>query len=223
MVIDGGGAAAFGFRYQYLATAEEVLRVLIAYAGDIGDLALLVEPTRQELGGENGEDDNVVDFGVEGHGEVIRRVQVKASRSPSGLNPLRHSDARDIFDRGGRGGPSAAILTNKPIAKKLLKACGATASGQDGQVVYTLASKRSVEGDVTSSEQSIIYDNRPPAEIKRRVLELMRALRRDNARGQGERTAALLAALLLDTIFESAADLTQRRLSGRDLLEPSRV
>jgi hypothetical protein len=83
-VIDGGGAAAFGFRYQYLATAEEVLRVLIAYAGDIGDLALLVEPTCQELGGENGEDDNVVDFGVEGHGEVIRRVQVKASRSPSG-------------------------------------------------------------------------------------------------------------------------------------------
>ena len=71
--------------------------------------------------------------------------------------------------------------------------------------------------------QCYIYDNRPPAEIKRRVLELMRALRRDNARGQGERTAALLAALLLDTIFESAADLTQRRLSGRDLLEPSRV
>ena len=162
------------------------MQVLIAYAGDIGDLALLVEPTRQELGGENGEDDNIVDFGVEVHGEVIRRVQVKASRSPSGLNPLRHSDARDIFDRMGRGGPSAAILTNKPIAKKLLKACGATASGQDGQVVYTRASKRSVEGDVTSSEQSIIYDSRPPAEIKRRVLELMRALRRDNARGQSE-------------------------------------
>ena len=55
--------------------------------------------------------------------EIVRRVQVKSTRVPSGMNPLRYSDATAIFKRMGAGVHEAVILTNKPLSKKLQQSC----------------------------------------------------------------------------------------------------
>lgn len=155
MAVDGGGAAAFGFRYQYLATAEEILRVVSTHSGDIADLSLLVEPTRRELGNAPDVDDDVVDFAVEAAGATIRRVQVKASRHPSGLNPLRNSDATKIFNRMGQDAVPAVILTNKPLAKKLLKACTAAAPGSDRRLFTPSATNPTPERGISTDRSSM--------------------------------------------------------------------
>lgn len=104
MTTDGGALAAFGFRRQYLAAAEEFLRAVRAHVDDLSALALVIEPTRADLGTASDADDDIVDFAIEVDGTVVRRVQVKSSKAPSGMNPLRYSDAASIFRRLGTGG-----------------------------------------------------------------------------------------------------------------------
>jgi hypothetical protein len=78
---DGGGFAAFGFRYQYLAAADHILQQLIEHDGGVSQLALVVEPTRLEDVAD-GDADEVVDYAVTGGDAVVDdRVQVKASKS----------------------------------------------------------------------------------------------------------------------------------------------
>lgn len=87
MTTDGGGVAAFGYRYQYLVTAEEVLRILASGIVDLDSVVLIVEPTRADLKSGSDADNDVVDFAIEINGQVTQRVQVKSSRVPSKLNP----------------------------------------------------------------------------------------------------------------------------------------
>jgi tetratricopeptide (TPR) repeat protein len=216
MTIDGGGVAAFGFRYQFLVTAEEILLALIAHSGDLFDLTLIVEPTKRELG--DTADDDVVDFAIERNGTVFHRVQVKSSRNPSKMNPLRYSDAASIFKRMGNDGDDAVVLTNKPLAKKLRKACANPSTSSRGQHVYSVTGNTITAGEQRTAK-SVVHDERSPADIKLAVLSLIREMRSDRALGQGEKSAALLAALLLDTIFESGADLSPRRLSGQTIID----
>ena len=124
MTIDGGAVAAYGFRRQYLVAAEEILRIVNERVDDLGGLTLVIEPTRADLGTASDADDDIVDFAIEVGGTVVRRVQVKSSKTPSGMNPLRYSDASSIFRRMGTNAGEAVILTNKPLAKKLVQACG---------------------------------------------------------------------------------------------------
>ncbi len=93
MTIDGGAVAAYGFRRQYLVAAEEILRIVNERVDDLGGLTLVIEPTRADLGTASDADDDIVDFAIEVGGTVVRRVQVKSSKTPSGMNPLRYSDA----------------------------------------------------------------------------------------------------------------------------------
>lgn len=212
---DGGGVAAFGFRYQYLATAEEFLLALIAHSGDYADLALIVEPTKRDVG--DTADDDVVDFAIERDSTVSRRVQVKSSQKPSGMNPLRYPDAAAIFKRMGNSGGEVVILTNKPPAKKIREACAKPTRTPRGQFHYSVTARALTNGDA-STARSVVHDERSPAEIKESLLSLIRTIRGDRALGQGAKTAALLAALLLDRIFESGADLSARRLAAQDIL-----
>jgi hypothetical protein len=107
--VDGGAVASYGFRRQYLATAEEFLRVVVARGEDLAESAVIIEPTRTDLGGTDVADDDVVDFAIEAGAEIVRRVQVKSSRVPSGINPLRYSDAAAIFKRMGAGAHEVVI------------------------------------------------------------------------------------------------------------------
>lgn len=86
MPSDGGAVAAFGFRRQYLVTAEEILRLITRREIEPDQLAVIIEPTRIDLADTGVIDDDVVDFAIEVGGEITRRVQVKSSRVPSGIN-----------------------------------------------------------------------------------------------------------------------------------------
>ena len=216
MTTDGGAVAAFGFRRQYLAAAEEFLRAVRAHVDDLSPLALVIEPTRADLGIASDADDDIVDFAIEVNGTVVRRVQVKSSKAPSGMNPLRYSDAASIFRRFGTGDGEAVILTNKPLAKKLLLACGPPTRSPHDQQVYPVAATAITNG-APNSVKLVLHDDRSAAEIKRSVLALIRDLRQDQALGPGERSIGLLAAMMMDLIFESAADLSPRRLPAEEL------
>lgn len=217
MTSDGGAVAAYGFRRQYLVTAEEILRLITRREVDLDQLAVIIEPTRIDLASTGVADDDVVDFAIEVAGDVVRRVQVKSSRVPSGMNPLKYSDAAAIFERLGAGAHDADILTNKPLAKKLAKACAAPTRSEDGGEVYSVTGQSITSGQTTPARR-IVRDGRTIEEVKQSVLALVRQIRRDNATGLGEQSAALLAAMLLDTMFEAAADLTARRWSAHDVV-----
>lgn len=131
VTLDGGAVAAYGFRRQYLAAAEEILRILKDRIDDLTGLILVIEPTRAELGAGSEIDDDIVDFAIELDSNVVRLVQVKSSKAPSGMNPLRYSDAAQIFGRMKSSVGELVILTNKPLTKKLLQACGAPTRSPD--------------------------------------------------------------------------------------------
>lgn len=217
MTSDGGAVAAYGFRRQYLVTAEEILRLVTRREIELDRLAVIIEPTRSDLPSTEVLDDDVVDFGIEVDGEIVRRVQVKSSRVPSGMNPLKYSDAAAIFKRFGTGAHDADILTNKPLAKKLAKACAAPTRSDVSGEVYSVTAQAITSGQTTPARR-IVRDDRTIEAVKQSVLALVRQIRRDNATGLGEQSAALLAAMLLDTMFEAAADLTARRWSAHDVV-----
>jgi hypothetical protein len=208
---------AYGFRRQYLATAEEFLRLVVARGDDLDELAVIIEPTRTDLAGSDVADDDVVDFAIEAGGEIVRRVQVKSSRVPSGMNPLRYSDAAAIFKRMGAGAHEAVILTNKPLAKKLVKACACPTPSDDGGEVYSVTGQAITSGHTTPT-RLIVRDDRRVEDVKQSVLDLVREVRRDNAVGPGEQSAAFLTAMLLDSMFEAAADLSPRRWSASEVV-----
>jgi tetratricopeptide (TPR) repeat protein len=214
--VDGGAVAAYGFRRQYLAAAEEILRIVTERADDLAGLTLIIEPTRADLGTVSAADDDIVDFAIEIDGTVVRRVQVKSSRTPSGMNPLRYSDASEIFRRMGTSTGEIVILTNKPLAKKLLKACGPPTRSPDNHEMYPVVAE-AITGGASNPARMVQRDQRSAMDIKQSILAHIRALRQDNALGRGERSVGLLAALLMDSIFESAADLSQRRLNAEEL------
>lgn len=218
MTSDGGAVAAYGFRRQYLVTAEEILRLITRREIELDQLAVIIEPTRSDLPSTEVVDDDVVDFGIEVDGEIVRRVQVKSSRVPSGMNPLKYSDAAAIFERLGTGAHDADILTNKPLAKKLAKACTAPTRSDDGGEVYSVTGQAITSGR-TNPARRIVRDDRTIEAVKQSVLTLVRQIRRDKATGLGEQSAALLAAMLLDTMFEAAAGLTARRWSAHDVVD----
>uniref|UniRef100_A0A5Q5CFM9 NB-ARC domain-containing protein n=1 Tax=Mycobacterium sp. (strain JLS) TaxID=164757 RepID=A0A5Q5CFM9_MYCSJ len=218
MTSDGGAVAAYGFRRQYLATAEEFLRIVIARGEDLADLAVIIEPTRTDLVGSGVADDDVVDFAIAAGDEIVRRVQVKSSRVPSGMNPLRYSDAAAIFKRMGAGAHEAVILTNKPLAKKLANACASPTRSDDGGDMYSVTGQAITSGQSTPARM-IVRDDRRVEDVKQSVLDLVRRIRRDNAVGPGEQSAALLTAMMLDSMFEAAADLSPRRWSATEIVD----
>jgi hypothetical protein len=91
---DGDTNASYGFRRQFLVTAEAVLRTLLGDSVDPGAVAVLIEPTCSDLGGTDGVDDDIVDFAIEAHGAIVRRVQVKSTRIPSGQKTKTPSRTR---------------------------------------------------------------------------------------------------------------------------------
>lgn len=218
MTSDGGAVASYGFRRQYLATAEEFLRLVVARGDDLTELAVIIEPTRSDLGASDVADDDVVDFAIEASGEIVRRVQVKSSRVPSGMNPLRYSDAAAIFNRMGAGAHEAVILTNKPPAKKLVKACAPPTLSDDGSKVYSVTGQAITAGYATPT-RTVVWDDRRIEDVKQSVLDLVRQIRRDNAVGPGEKSAALLTAMMLDSMFEAAADLSPRRWPASEIVD----
>ena len=115
--MSGGRSSAYGFLYQYLATADYFLRYLSADI-DPADVALLVEPTAL-----TGSDQDIVDFAIENNGVVVERVQVKGSSDPSG-NKLHPGDTGDVMRRLGAALVGVSqLLTNRPLSSGLAEQC----------------------------------------------------------------------------------------------------
>jgi tetratricopeptide (TPR) repeat protein len=216
MTVDGGGLAAFGFRYQYLVAVEDFLHYVVAHPDDAGETSLIVEPTRVETEDADGDPEEVVDYAIVLRNEVVRRVQVKASKQPSALRPLRPGVATTIFDRmsKGRHGDTADVIrTNKPLSKKLAQKCTLRSEGANSLQTYEYQSAAQ-----DGADRLIEHDSRPTAAVKSSILELIRDVRRDNALGQGTKSAGVLMAVALDRIFDSAADMAERTISAESLL-----
>lgn len=49
MTSDGGAVAAYGFRRQYLVTAEEILRLITRREIELDQRVVIIEPTRIDL------------------------------------------------------------------------------------------------------------------------------------------------------------------------------
>ena len=147
----------------------------------------------------------------------MRRVQVKGSRKPSGLDPLRPSAVKTIFERmssGPRAATTGVIRTNKPVSKKLAGKCTLT-THQDAPLRQYLYQQQTTD----TADRLIEHDSRSTQEVKQSLLGLIRQIRSDNAVGQGTKSAALLMAVILDRVFDSAAGMSERTISANTLLE----
>ena len=128
----GGRQSAYGYRYQYLATADHILRYLRNHLGELASIALHVEPTSLAQRGVAADDD-IVDLAVEFDGVVVDKVQVKASSDPPN-NQLYPGEASSVFGRlRGRAGSRAILLTNRPLSSGLMDKCARNAA-DDGEV-----------------------------------------------------------------------------------------
>ena len=74
--LGGGGVAAYGLNYQYLATADYFLRYLRTNPELIPRATLVVDPL---LTNADGKADDIVDFAIEIDGVATHSVQVRSS------------------------------------------------------------------------------------------------------------------------------------------------
>jgi hypothetical protein len=112
--VAGGNQSAFGYRYQYLATIERFLRYMRDHLGQLGAIALHVEPTTLMREGI-ARDDDIIDFAIELNDEIAERDQVKGSSNPDD-NKLYHGEADAVFRRlNGEVATRSVLVTNRPL------------------------------------------------------------------------------------------------------------
>ena len=213
---DGGQIAAYGFRYQYLAAAEQILLYLVDNASDIDAISLTIEPARLDAAHSgDGDPDEVIDYTITDNGSAVQRTQVKASREPSASRPLRPGTVKDVFSRMGPGAPGEGppqILTNRPPSKRLRERCGAPIWATPAQTTYEMRSAQERQG-------IIIHDQRSVAEVKQALLQQIRTIRGDQALGRGATSADFLMSVLLDHIFDAAAGMSPNTISAAQILQ----
>ena len=213
MTIGGGEVAAYGLRYQYLATIDFFLHFLREHPELIQRATLVVDPL---LAKSDGHDDDIVDFAIEIDSEATHHIQVKATTDPAKY-PLQPAKARDALERlVSHGAEHSVILTNKPLSPDLANDCTVEDTNGPG-TSYAWASGPQPKAQ-TSAQATIAVDTRPPAEVRSSIAELIRHFRKHGALGQGLTSARLLAAVLLDFVFDAAAGNESNRINALDLL-----
>jgi tetratricopeptide (TPR) repeat protein len=213
VTFDGGEKAAFGFRYQYLVTVEDFLRYLVTNPDQARSASLVIEAA----GPSEDDDDDVIDYSIVVSDAVAQRVQVKGTRNPTGRNPFRPGEAKAVFDRmlvGPRAATPGVVRTNKPASKKLSTKWKSTTHRDISLTRYDYPQ---LGNDAV--ELAVECDHRSTQEVKQSVLSLIKQIRKDKAIGQGAKSAALLMAVVLDRVFDSAAGLSQRTIHATELLE----
>jgi hypothetical protein len=209
--MDGGRAAAGGFLYQYLRTAEAVL---IALTTDDCVHACRVEgdPYPDEVSVAD-----IVDFDlIDRDGNVLRSVQVKGGASGAQLHV---GEVFTILTRLVARGDAEkyVLLTNKRISTGATELAGILATDQ------SLAERRAalqsflhgVSGrhlaDLTDEQVQrlgrceISVDRRSRTELRDALLHAVRAARRNDGRGIGTQSGGLLLAYLHWEIHRRAA------------------
>lgn len=211
-MVDGGSTAAFGFSFQYLATAVYTLNLMWTEELDPRELTLVVEPTAAI--GSDGSEDDVVDFAVLANDVVHRRVQVKASRQPE-VRMLAPAEAGRVFARlESLASPGESVLlTNRQLAASLSTQCSSPVPNQLGSKVIWMSGTSA--GTRADSQLVITKD---VAALEGYYEELIRTIRRDNSQSQGIVSSRLVGVMLRHRIFEAAAGHQSNRITGKQLL-----
>jgi hypothetical protein len=114
--LGGGSVAAYGLKYQYLATVEYFLRYLRLHPELIARTTLVVEPLFKNA---NEADDDIVDFAIELDDVAVHHIQVKATTKPDQY-PIQPADARAALNQLlGHPADNSTLLTNKPLSPGL--------------------------------------------------------------------------------------------------------
>lgn len=210
----GGAVAAYGLKYQYLATLDYFLRYLREYPELIPCSSLVVEPVLED--GE-GEDDDIVDFAIEVDGVAAQYIQVKATTKPAQY-ALQPAEARRALQRLlNHGADSSILLTNKLLSPDLRSACAV--SGVRGlATAYSWLDGPQPQNSRGPREALLAVDSRAPAELRSSIAELVGHFRGIGRQKHGRTAAHLLVGFLLDFIFDAAAGLEPARITALDLL-----
>ncbi|WP_156751580.1 hypothetical protein [Mycobacterium sp. 1245111.1] len=212
--LGGGSIAAYGLRYQYLATVEYFLRYLREHPDLIARTTLVVEPLFKSV---NDADDDIVDFAVELDDAAVHQLQVKAT-TKADQYLLQPADARAALDRLlVHPADNSTLLTNKHLSPGL--ACECVIADADGPATtYTWAEGPQPPRGADPRQVFLAVDDRTPAELRSSIARLVRHFRRIGRLKQGLTTARLLVGLVLDFIFDAAAGLEPARITALDLL-----
>lgn len=219
MTPGGGTIAAFGLKYQYMATVEQFLQHLRSSPELIARTALVVEPV---VAGPDGADDDIVDFGFLTDGEATHHFQVKASLEPS-KNPLQPAPARATLERLIKHNARSAVLyTNKPLSPDLLSGAIADADPRTLPGITSFVWPAGPGGDASVSPDRrprITVDARPLRAVRDSIADLVREFRKQRGRSQGVITCSLLVPIMLDRVFSAASGSDPSRIEALDLLE----
>ncbi|GFG63961.1 hypothetical protein MKUB_14510 [Mycobacterium kubicae] len=198
----GGNQSAFGYRYQYLATIERFLRYMRDHLGELAAIALHVEPTTLMREGI-ARDDDIIDFAIESDDEIVERAQVKGSSNPEG-NKLYHGEADTVFERlNGERATCSVLVTNRPLGPTLQQRCSQTLDTDDIEKWDYVGPD---PDDATPATDSLmVVDKRSIEDLTEAIADLVRQFRSDQALGQGSVSCRIVAKLLLDRVFQSAA------------------
>lgn len=199
--VAGGNQSAFGYRYQYLVTIERFLRYVRDHLGQMGAIALHVEPTTLAREGI-AQDDDIIDFAIEFDSAIVERVQAKGSSNPED-NKLFHGEADEVFGRlAGQTAAHSVLLTNRRLGPGLQNRCSQTLDA-DGVEQWHYVGPDS--GDAADTEATIVVDKRSIEAVTESIEDLVRQFRSDRTLGQGSVSCRIVAKLLLDRIFQAAA------------------
>ena len=219
MTPGGGTIAAFGLKYQYMATVEQFLQHLRDSPELIARTALVVEPV---VVGPDGADDDIVDFGFLTDGEATHHFQVKASLDPS-KNPLQPAPARAALERLITHNASSAVLyTNKPLSPDLSDGTAVDADSPRQPGITSFVWPAGPGGEACASPDlrpRITVDTRPLRVVRDSIADLVREFRRQRGRSQGVITCSLLVPIMLDRVFGAASGSDPSCIEALDLLE----
>lgn len=196
----GGNQSAFGYRYQYLVTIERFLRYMRDRLGQMGAIALHVEPTTLAREGI-ARDDDIIDFAIEFDSAIAERVQVKGSSNPQ-ENKLFHGEADEVFGRlAGKTAAHSVLLTNRALGPGLQGRCAQALDAAGVEQWHYVAP----DGAAADTEATIVVDKRSIEAVTESIEDLVRQFRSDRTLGQGSVSCRIVAKLLLDRIFQAAA------------------
>ena len=198
----GGNQSAFGYRYQYLATIERFLRYMRDHLGELSIITLHVEPTTLMSEGV-ARDDDIIDFAIGLDDQIVERDQVKGSSNPAD-NKLYHGEADTVFQRlSGEFATRSVLVTNRPLGPGLQERCSQTLDTNEIENWEYVGPDPDDVGD--NADSLIVVDKRSIERLTEAIEDLVRQFRSDQALGQGTVSCRIVAKLLLDKVFQSAA------------------
>ena len=214
MTNSGGTSAAFGFSYQYLATATFVLNWLIDNPDlDVDAVVLEVEPPFSGTDPDS-PDDDIVDFALHVGGVERFRVQVKASKDPS-ARTLAPAEAQRVFDRLNaiRHDGESVLLTNRHLGPTMTSACSAPTKNELGLLFFWPGGAAS--SGPRGRQIAVSHNQR---ELEAYFEKSIRKVRQDKDLSQGVVSSRMVGTVLRHLIFDAAAGNRDRQISGKEIL-----